>query len=292
MQRESNKLKSLFNMVKSEYIKWLKSDKQIITAFSLICLYMYVLEPIKKYSIDFGEPINVIEPFIIFLSNGFCMPIILMTFTVLMIDFPDISGNSTFLLIRTGRSKWYKSQVMFVAVSAVSFVFLLLIFSILLMADKAFSANIWSNAERLMNNSQYVQLRNQYPLSVLDLSVINNFSVITATIYAIILNILHLIFTAQFQMTLSLRFNKMIGLCGNLLVIGLGLISWAGDSKFKWLLPLSHSTIGWHYDELYNKTQFPILSSLFYMVAINIFVYVAGKKVIQKKMLTLLSQGG
>lgn len=279
-------------MVKSEYIKWLKSDKQIITAFSLICLYMYVLEPIKKYSMDFGEPINVIEPFIIFLSNGFCMPIILMTFTVLMIDFPDISGNSTFLLIRTGRTKWYKSQIMFVAVSAVSFVLLLLIFSILLMADKAFSANIWSNAERLMNNSQYVQLRNQYPLSVLDLSVINNFNVITATIYAIILNILHLIFTAQFQMTLSLRFNKMIGLCGNLLVIGLGLISWAGDNKFKWLLPLSHSTIGWHYDELYNKTQFPILSSLFYMVAINIFVYVAGKKVIQKKMLTLLSQGG
>ena len=279
-------------MVKSEYIKWLKSDKQVITAFSLICLYMYVLEPIKKYSMDFGEPINVIEPFIIFLSNGFCMPIILMTFTVLMIDFPDISGNSTFLLIRTGRAKWYKSQIMFVVVSAVSFVLLLLIFSILLMADKAFSANIWSNVERLMNNFQYVQLRNQYPLSVLDLSVINNFNVITATIYAIILNILHLIFSAQFQMTLSLRFNKMIGLCGNLLVIGLGLISWAGDNRFKWLLPLSHSTIGWHYDELYNKTQFPILSSLFYMVAINIFVYVAGKKVIQKKMLTLLSQGG
>lgn len=292
MQKESNKLKSFFNMVKSEYIKWLKDDKQIITAFSLICLYMYVLEPIKKYSIDLGEPVNVIEPFIIFLTNGFCIPIIIMTFTVLMIDFPDISGNSTFLLIRTGRSKWYKSQVIFVAASSVSFVLLLLIFSVLLMADNAFSANIWSNTERLINNAQYIQLRNQYPLSVLDLSVINNFSVIKATLYAIILTTLHLVFTAQFQMTLSLRFNKMIGLCGNLLIIGLGLLSWAGDSKLKWLLPFSHSTIGWHYDELYNKTQFPIFLSLLYMIAINIIIYAAGKRVMQRKMLTLLNQGG
>lgn len=120
----------------------------------------------------------------------------------------------------------------------------LLIFSVLLMADNAFSANIWSNTEWFINNAQYIQLRNQYPLSVLDLSVINNFSVIKATLYAIILTTLHLVFTAQFQMTLSLRFNKMIGLCGNLLIIGLGLLSWAGDSKLKWLLPFSHSTIG------------------------------------------------
>jgi len=278
-------------MVKSEYIKWLKSDKQIITAFSLICLYMYVLEPIKKYTLDFGEPINVIEPFIVFLTNGYCIPIILMTFMVLMIDFPDISGNSTFLLIRTGRTKWYRCQVMFVIVSAVSLIALFLIFAFFLMADKAYFANVWSNVQRLMNNSQYSQLRDQYPLSVLDLSVINNFGAAKATLYAIILMLLHLVFTAQLQMVLSLRFNKMIGLCGNLLVIGLGLISWMNDIKLKWLLPLSHSTIGWHYDELYNKTIFPIWASLIYMIAINAVIYFIGSRVMKSKMLTLLNQG-
>ncbi len=284
-------MKSFFNMVKSEYIKWLKSDKQIITAFSLICLYMYVLEPIKKYTLDFGEPINVIEPFIVFLTNGYCIPIILMTFTVLMIDFPDISGNSTFLLIRTVRTKWYRCQVMFVIVSAVSLIALFLIFAVFLMADRAYFANVWSNVQRLMNNSQYSQLRDQYPLSVLDLSVINNFSAAKATLYAIILMLLHLVFTAQLQMVLSLRFNKMIGLCGNLLVIGLGLISWMNDIKLKWLLPLSHSTIGWHYDELYNKTIFPIWASLIYMIAINAVIYFIGSRVMKSKMLTLLNQG-
>lgn len=284
-------MKSFFNMVKSEYIKWLKSDKQIITAFSLICLYMYVLEPIKKYTLDFGEPINVIEPFIVFLTNGYCIPIILMTFTVLMIDFPDISGNSIFLLIRTGRTKWYRCQVMFVIVSAVSLIALFLIFAVFLMADKAYFANVWSNVQRLMNNSQYSQLKDQYPLSVLDLSVINNFGAAKATLYAIILMLLHLVFTAQLQMVLSLRFNKMIGLCGNLLVIGLGLISWMNDIKLKWLLPLSHSTIGWHYDELYNKTIFPIWASLIYMIAINAVIYFIGSRVMKSKMLTLLNQG-
>lgn len=279
-------------MVKSEYIKWLKSDKQFIVIFALICFYMYVLQPIKMYSGIFEEPINIIEPFLILIGNGYCILIIMITFTVLMIDYPDTSKNIIFQIIRMGRVKWYKGQVTFAILAAISLLTSFLIFSVLLMITNSFSANIWSNAIKMINLNQYDELKTQYPLAILDLSIINNFTVSSAAIYGILLMLLHFIFTAQLQMVLTLSFNKVIGLCGNLIVIGLGLISWAGDSKLKWLLPLSHSTIGWHYDELYNKTIFPILSSLFYMIAINIFVYAAGKKVIQKKMLTLLNQGG
>lgn len=141
-----------------------------------------------------------------------------------------------------------------------------------------------------MSSPQYEELRIEYPLAVLDMSVINNYSIITAFIYAVVLMILHLIFTAQLQMVLSLRFNKIIGICGNLIVLGFGLVLWAAENNLKWLFPFANSTIGWHYDELYNKTEFPILLSLIYMIIINIIMYFAGKKVISKKMLTLLCQ--
>lgn len=290
MQKEGDELRTAFNIIRADFVKWLRSDKQLVTAFAFICFYMYVLDPISICSDNLGEPINLLEPFLVILGNGFCIPIVLIAFVVLMIDFPDISGNTTFLLLRSGRMKWYRSQILFITLASIIFILAIFIFSSLASMSNAFLANVWSNEAKLMSSPQYEELRIEYPLAVLDMSVINNYSIITAFIYAVVLMILHLIFTAQLQMVLSLRFNKIIGICGNLIVLGFGLVLWAAENNLKWLFPFANSTIGWHYDELYNKTEFPILLSLIYMIIINIIMYFAGKKVISKKMLTLLCQ--
>lgn len=285
-------MRTLFNIIKFEFIKWIKSDKQLTTAFSLIFLYMYSLEIIKDYSAELGEPINLFEPMSIFLSNFYTIPIIVLTFAVLMIDFPDISANATFLLLRTGRTKWYKSQVLFVLTAAVTFITILFIFTVVLMSNNAFAANVWSNAERFINDVSHSQYRIKNPISYLDLSIINNYTVTTAMIYGVSLMVLYLVLASQLQMALSLRFNKMIGLIGNLLVLGLGMVTWWADGSVKWLFPLAHSTIAYHYDELYNKVEFPIAGSFVYLIAFNTVIYFIGRKVMNDKMLTLMSQGG
>lgn len=282
-------MKSFLNIIKADCIKWLTSDKQFITAFSLIFFYMYVIEPMKEYSKILNEPLNITEPFIALIGNGFCILVVVITFMVLMIDFPDISGNATFLLIRTGRIKWYNSQILFAIVSACILLLIYFIFSVIFLIKDAFSANIWSNAIKLIGDVQNEELRIQYPLAVIDLSVINNYSILSALTIGVVLMILHMIFISQLQMTLSICFNKIIGLSGNLMIIGLGLVFWVADTKIKWLFPFANSTIGWHYDELYNKTEFPIAGSFIYMVTINVVIYIFGTKAIKNKALTLLS---
>ena len=277
-------------IIKSEYIKWLKSDKQLMTAFSMIFLYMYSLEIINKYSAEMGEPINLFEPLAIFMSNLYIIPILVLTFAVLMIDFPDISANATFMLIRSGRTKWYSAQVAFVYVAAVSFIGIFFIYTAIFTQKNAFVANLWSNAERLINTLEYQEIRSKNPLSYLDLSIINNYTVAQATAYGVILMTLHLALSLQVQMVLSLKFNKMIGLLANASLLALGMITWWADSPAKWLFPLAHSTVVYHYDELFNRVNFPILGSFLYLAAANTAIYFLGRRVIKRKNLSLMSK--
>ena len=281
-------MKLFLGIIKSEYIKWIKSDKQLMTAFSMIFLYMYSLEIINKYTLEVGEPINIFEPLAIFMSNFYIIPILVLTFAVLMIDFPDISANSTFMLIRAGRTRWYKGQVIFVYVAAASFIGIFFAYTAVVTQANAFVANVWSNAERFVNGVSYSDFRSQNPMAYLDLSIINNYTVFAATIYGVVLMVLHLALSSQLQMVLSLRFNKMIGLLGNAALLALGMVSWWADSSVKWLFPLAHSTVVFHYDELFNKVNFPILGSFIYLAAANLLLYFIGRRVMKHKMLTLL----
>lgn len=283
-------MKLFLGIIKSEYIKWLKSDKQLMTAFSMIFLYMYSLEIINKYSVEMGEPINLFEPLTIFMSNLYIIPILVLTFAVLMIDFPDISANATFMLIRSGRTKWYSGQVVFVYAAAVSFTVIFFIYTAIFTQKNAFVANLWSNAERLINTLEYQEIRSKNPLSYLDLSIINNYTVAQATVFGVILMTLHLTLSSQVQMVLSLKFNKMIGLLANASLLALGMIAWWADSPAKWLFPLAHSTLVYHYDELFNKVNFPILGSFAYLAAANVAIYFLGRRVIKRKNLSLMAK--
>ena len=283
-------MKLFLGIIKSEYIKWLKSDKQLMTAFSMIFLYMYSLEIINKYSVEMGEPINLFEPLTIFMSNLYIIPILVLTFAVLMIDFPDISANATFMLIRSGRTKWYSGQVVFVYAAAVSFTVIFFIYTAIFTQKNAFVANLWSNAERLINTLEYQEIRSKNSLSYLDLSIINNYTVAQATVFGVILMTLHLTLSSQVQMVLSLKFNKMIGLLANASLLALGMIAWWADSPAKWLFPLAHSTLVYHYDELFNKVNFPILGSFAYLAAANVAIYFLGRRVIKRKNLSLMAK--
>lgn len=276
----------------SEYVKWLKNDKQIIFLFTLICLYMFSISPMKEYIAMFGEPVNALEPYVTFITNVFCVPVITLTFAVLMIDFPDISANATFVLIRTGRARWYRSQVGFVIMAAATMLAILFVFGIIAIQPQGFVGNVWSNSAKLVN-AQTMEtnfFRSTNPLSYLDLSVMTNFSVVGAVAVCSLLTVLHLTFCAQLQMTLALRFNRIIGLAANLLTLGAGMALQIIGLKICWLLPFAHSTAGKHYDELFNEVILPVWGSVLYLVAANILMYFLGVRVIKRKNLSLMSK--
>lgn len=280
-------------LIKSTYIAWVKNDKQIIFMFLLVCLYMYVISPLIICSEYMAQPLCFVEPYMSFVGNGFCMPLIVMIFLVTIIDFPDISGNITFVLHRSGRMKWYNNQLVFLVLSIISFIIILFVFSIVFTGRISFITNGWSNTMINLNNEsieEYRNLKSTYPLAVTDLSMINHFRPYNAAVYNTILMILMLMFHGQLQMCLSVCFNKGVGCITSLSVIGLGLLTWAASSKLKWIFPLANSTVGWHYDKLFQETIFPHQLSLVYMIIINILIYFVGSIIIKRKQFYLGGQ--
>ncbi len=274
----------------SEYIKWLKSDKQLAAALTFLCLYLYLLTPLREAAQEIGEPVNIFEPFITFCTNIFCMPLITVCFTAMMIDFPDISANATFVLIRAGRKRWYCAQIRFVILSAATFLAALLIFSMAVISSDAFFGDVWSNVAKIINGPNYFVFRGENPLSYPDMTAITNFAPIKAVILSTILALLHLTLSAQLQMAFTLKFNKLVGTAVSIAVLGAGMALQYAETPAKWLLPLAHSTVAGHYDSLFNEMYFPIWSSALYLVAANIAMYFIGVRVIKRKNLSLMSK--
>lgn len=271
-------------LVKSTYIEWLKSDKQMITIVSLICLFMYVITPLKLFMKEFGgEPLQFLEPFLTFLGNGFCIPIFTVAFLVTIIDFPDTSSGSVFIICRLGRKRWYRAQIGFLILSIVTFVALLFMFSIVLTVQSAFLTNSWSNVMLNIQMELHRQLKTLYPLATIDLSIINHFRPTTALVYSVLLTVMNLLLHGQLQILLTIKFNRMIGIFSSILLLGGGLVSWAASSNIRWLFPFAHSTIGWHYDKLFEKTEMPLAASFAYIIAANILLYVLTQWAIRKK---------
>ena len=276
----------------SEYIKWLTNDKQILCGFTFILLYVLSVSAMKEYSRMFGEPVNSLEPYMAFITNPLCVTVILLTSAVMMLDFPDISANAAFVMIRTGRARWYYAQVGFAAAAGLTALLVLLIFGIAAINPLGFVGNVWSNSSKLIHSPETAikTFKDAHSLCYIDMSVMNNFTVAGAAITGSLLMLLYMTFSAQLQMTLTLRFNKIIGLAANLVLLGAGMALQLSDVGLRWLLPFAHSNVGLHYDELFNEMRFPISGSLAYLLAANALACFLGVRAIKRKNLSLIAK--
>lgn len=274
-------------LIKSTYMAWLLSDKQLMTFVAFICIYLYTISPIKDCAAYFNEPINLLEPFITIIGNAYCIPIVSIAFLITIIDFPDIGNNATFVLIRTGRRKWYYNQMIFLIAAIFTYMIALFLFSIIFTSGISFMINGWSNTVNNLELEMYRDLKNKNLLATIDLSILNNFRPYTAIKYSIILTVLHLILHGQLQIYFSMKFNRIAGICSSIGILGIGLALWTASSNIKWIFPFANSTIGWHYDKYFNETLLPLWVSFAYLITLNIVLYIMGQVNVKKKQLYL-----
>ncbi len=127
------------------YRKWF-TDPRIYIAFFLGSLFIinhasnYIL-----YARSINEPINFLEPFIYAMNTLECQVIVFASFILLISDAPFIDNNSVYILLRSKKEKWSTGIILYLLGSALLYLFVLTIVTILFGIFHAYVVNAWSD---------------------------------------------------------------------------------------------------------------------------------------------------
>ncbi len=246
------------------YLHWIGSSKMLVLCLVFIFLYNYCIEPMQYYASVLETPLNMLEPFISIMNSLYTAPLIPILFLFLISDYPKLDQSSSFILLRTGRRSWFWGQITFIALAALTYLFIILVFSVAIVASEAFWANGWSLAVREIYAPKYADLFTQSGLSQIDLSVLNQSRPFQAAITCFILMWGYMIVTGAILLLFALNGKKLVGIFLNVTANALGLLMLAVDTPLKWVLPSAHTVFAWHYDATYHNTYLDIRISYFY----------------------------
>lgn len=275
-------MKQIWSVCRSTYLDWLLRPQMLVMIPVLLFYYIKMIEPMCYYADVLGTPLGILESYLCLLNSAAAVPILPMVFLFLLAGYPKLDPCSTFQLIRIGKGKWYCGQFLFLLLSALTLLVFFLLFSLLMVWDRAFAANGWSIAVRQIHNTDYLALAQQSGYALIDLSVLNQIRPYDAFLTCTVLQLLYLLIVGMLDLAWTVSGKKMLGILCNSIGVGLGLLLLVLDTPLKWLLPASHSVFAWHYDPLLNQTNFPISGSYVYDVLVLVALLCIGWVIIKR----------
>jgi hypothetical protein len=237
-----------------------------------IFLYVYCIEPMQIYAAALDTPLNLLEPFISITNSVYAAPLLPLLFLFLISSFPCLDQSSGFILFRIGRTNWFLGQILFIGCAGLTYLSIILLFSVLVVCKDAFLANGWSLAVRRIYDPSNLDLFRQAGLAQINLSVLNQFRPYPAAIFSFLLMWSYIVVTGTVLMLFAVRGKKVIGFFFNVLSNAVGTVLVVMNSSIMWIFPSAHIMLANHYDESLNITYFDIEYSFLYSFILLVIV--------------------
>lgn len=274
------RMKSVLFIAKTEYVKWISNPRIILVGMLFLCMKTLAVEPLLERAEKMGGSLNLLEPFAAIGNSGMLVMLMPCVFLALVSDYPAISGNTLFIVSRTGKKNWFWGQMIFILAAIVSYIGAILLAGVLLSKGRADLA--WSEVVRKYT-TVFPEEANNYASKLLPSNLYNQIPLPAAVLQTIVLMGAYL-----FSLVLILYFFKLIqlqsaGIFAVFVVIGLGAVTCALKSAAMWIFPMAN-TISWmHYEEILRKPVYPVGFSFLYF-AVVIFLLVAANAAALRKM--------
>ena len=264
------RLKSVFSIANAEYIKWITNPRIIIVGVLFIFMRTLAVEPLLERAEKFGGTLNFLEPFAAIGNSGMLVMFMPCVFLILISDYPVISGNTIFVVQRTGKINWFIGQLLFVIYAVLSYIGL--IFGVSILTSGGENGIEWSETVRKYNYV-FPEESGNFASELLPSNLYNQIPLIKAVCHTIIFMIAYL-----FLLVLILYFFKMIhihsaGLFAVFAIVGMGVATCSLKTKIMWAFPMANSIIWLHYEEILREPIYPISNSyLYFAVCIAVFI--------------------
>ena len=129
------------NMLRQE-----RGEKRVVMGFLLgIALIGWRLQLFLKYAAGMGEPVNVLEAFVVVAHLYKNMLFLPLGWLLLVADAPFVKGNAYLVLHRCGRKVWNLGMLLYIAVQAFLYAACLALVSVLASSPLGFAGNMWSS---------------------------------------------------------------------------------------------------------------------------------------------------
>lgn len=121
-------------------------NKRVIMGFVLgLALFGYWLNFFFRYALDTGEPVNILESFIVIEHHYKNMLFLVLGWLLIVSDAPFIKGNIYFLMYRSSRRKWNIGMLFYIMVQAFFYVAFIAALSVTASSFLGFSGDMWSS---------------------------------------------------------------------------------------------------------------------------------------------------
>lgn len=139
------RIKQIFYMTKTTFLEeW--HNKRVIMGFLLgMALFGYWLNLFLQYALDVGEPVNVLEAFIVVEHHHKSILFLTACWLLVISDAPFIKKNTYLSLCRSSRKKWNTAMLQYIMIQAFLYVAGIAVVSIVASILHGFWGNMWSS---------------------------------------------------------------------------------------------------------------------------------------------------
>ncbi len=286
-----NKLKlyAIWNVAKSEFIKWITNPRIIIAGVLIVFIRSFAVLPMLEQSEKYGEPLNVMEPFIAAGNSGMLALFLPLVFLLLISDFPIMGSNTIFFINRTGKLNWFLGQIVFIIISIFVYIDTILL-SCMVMSKGTFSAE-WSNAITKFN-AAFPDEAGGFVSKLIPSNLYNQIPILNAVIGTVLLIAMYLLTLALLLCLMKMLYLRGAGLLSALTVIVLGAASCSLKINVMWIFPTANTLMWLHYKEILKEPITPVENSFLYFLILIAVLFTANLFVLRNLQFINIEQDG
>lgn len=286
-----NKLKlyAIWNIAKSEFIKWITNPRIIIAGVLIVFIRSFAVLPMLEQSEKYGEPLNVMEPFIAAGNSGMLALFLPLVFLLLISDFPIMGGNTIFFINRTGKLNWFLGQIVFILISIFVYIGTILL-SCMVMSKGTFSTE-WSNVITKFN-AAFPDEAGGFVSKLIPSNLYNQIPILNAVIGTVLLIAMYLLTLALILCLMKMLYLRGAGLLSALTVIVLGAASCSLKINVMWIFPTANTLMWLHYKEILKEPITPVENSFLYFLILIAVLFTANLFVLRNLQFINIEQDG
>lgn len=277
----------IFLLTKRNFSDWDKNPRIWMTFALGFVLCLMLTNQILEQAQTFQTPVQMFEPLI--WTFGDAQSVMLSSLLVLLLfaDMPFVNQMTPYWLIRTKRSVWMASQILYVILATCLYTVFLCLTELLIASPWAYVGNVWSQTAASIGYGSNNHLT--VPVSIKTMEMTTPYK---CAICVVFLMLFYSLFITSVMLVLNLQKGRAGGVVGALLINLYGILltpdifqkvfhlggglSYRANILCGWLSPLNHATFPMHnfgYDYL---PQIKI-SILLFLAVICILLFISRK---------------